>query len=181
MIYFNYKINKGATMGKSSTKDNKTLYQIARENLGLSRERASELTNIEPSKIERIENEKISKIDPYDIVAMADAYKEPKICNHYCVNECPIGMKYVPEVKIESLKEITIEMLASLDALDMQKTRFLQIARDGKVDESELNDFVFIQKELEQISMAVEALQIWSEKMIAEGKIDVNKYRKLMK
>ncbi|MBQ4510103.1 MAG: helix-turn-helix transcriptional regulator [Clostridia bacterium] len=168
-------------MGKSSTKGNKTLYQTARENLGLSREKASELTGIESSRIERIENEKMSKIDTYDVIAMAEAYKEPKICNHYCVNECPIGMKYVPEVKIESLKDITVEMLASLEALDLQKSRFLQIARDGQVDDSELEDFVFIQKELEQISMAVEALQIWSEKMLAEGKIDVAKYRKLMK
>lgn len=168
-------------MGKSSTKENKTIYHTAREKLNLSREKASELTGIESSKIERIENEKISKIDPYDVVAMADAYKEPMICNYYCTNECPIGMKYVPEVKIQNLKEITIEMLASLEALDEQKTRFLQIARDGKVDDSELEDFVFIQKELEQISMAVEALQIWSERMIAEGKIDVSKYRKLMK
>ena len=168
-------------MGKSSTKGNKTLYQTARENLGLSREKASELTGIESSRIERIENEKMSKIDTYDVIAMAEAYKEPKICNHYCVNECPIGMKYVPEVKIESLKDITVEMLASLEALDLQKSRFLQIARDGQVDDSELEDFVFIQKELEQISMAVEALQIWSEKMLAEGKIDFAKYRKLMK
>lgn len=168
-------------MGKTSVKENKTIYQVARENLGISRDKASELTGLEASKIERIENEKISKIDAYDVYAMAEAYKEPKICNHYCVNECPIGMKYVPEVKIESLKEITVEMLASLETLDGQKSRFLQIARDGQVDDSELNDFVFIQKELEQISMAVEALQIWSEKMIAEGKIDVAKYRKLMK
>ncbi len=168
-------------MGKASVKENKTIYQTAREKLGLSREKASEITGIEPSRIERIENEKISKIDTYDVVAMADAYKEPKICNHYCVNECPIGMKYVPEVKIESLKDITVEMLASLEALDEQKTRFLQIARDGQVDDNELEDFVFIQKELEQISMVVEALQIWSERMIAEGKIDEKKYRQLMK
>ena len=36
-------------------------------------------------------------------------------------------------------------------------------------------------EELEQISMAVEALQIWSERMIADGKIDEKKYRNLMK
>lgn len=168
-------------MGKASIKENKTFYQTVREKLGLSREKASELAGIEPSKIERIENEKIGKVDPYDIVAMVDAYKEPMLCNYYCTNECPIGMKYVPEVKIENLKEITVEMLASLEALDAQKSRFLQIARDGQVDDAELVDFVFIQKELEQISMAVEALQIWSERMIAEGKIDVKKYRNLMK
>ena len=168
-------------MGRISTKENKTLYQLAREKMGLSRERASELTGIEPSKIERIENEKILQISPYDVYDMAEAYREPMLCNHYCSNECPIGMKYVPEVKIENLKEITIEMLASLSALDEQKARFLQITRDGMVDDAELEDFVAIQKELEQISMAVEALQIWSERMIAEGKIDVKKYRNLMK
>ena len=168
-------------MGKVSSKENKTVYHISREKVGYSREKASELTGIEVSKIERIENEKVSRVDPYDVVAMAESYKDPMLCNYYCTNECPIGMKYVPEVKIENLKEITIEMLASLSALDEQKGRFLQITRDGVVDDTELEDFVAIQKELEQISMAVEALQIWSERMIAEGKIDVKKYRNLMK
>jgi len=168
-------------MGRISIKKNKTLYQKARENLELTREESGELCGLEPSKIERIENEKLNKIDPYDIVAMAKAYKEPMLCNYYCTNECPIGMKYVPEVKLETLKEITIEILASLSSLDKQKQRILEIARDGVVDESELADFVFIQKELEQISSAVEALQIWSERMLAAGKIDINKYKELMK
>lgn len=168
-------------MGRISTKGNKTVYQIARESLGLSREKASELTGLEPSRIERIENEKLTRTDPYDVVQMAEAYKDPMLCNYYCTNECPIGMKYVPEVKIENLKEITIEMLASLSCLEQQKSRILEIVRDGQVDEHELEDFVFIQKELEQISMAVESLQMWSERMLATGKINEKKYRELMK
>ena len=51
-------INGVNEMGRISTKENKTLYQLAREKIGLSREKASEITGIEPSKIERIENEK---------------------------------------------------------------------------------------------------------------------------
>lgn len=168
-------------MGRISTKTNKTLYQIARERLDLSREEASELTGLEASKIERIENEKIIRVDPYDIFAMAEAYHEPKLCNYFCTHECPIGMKYVPNVTLEGLKEITIEMLASINSLNKQKERIVEIARDGKVDEYELEDFVFIQKELEQISMVVEALQIWSEKMLSTGNIDKSKYQELMK
>ena len=42
-------------MGRISTKENKTVYQLARDNLELSREKASELTGIEPYRIERIE------------------------------------------------------------------------------------------------------------------------------
>ena len=45
-------------MGRMSTKGDKTPYQIARERLELTRERASEIMGVEPSKIERIENEK---------------------------------------------------------------------------------------------------------------------------
>ncbi len=167
-------------MGRVSTKENKTLYQLAREKMGLSRERASELTGIEPSKIERIENEKILQISPYDVYDMAEAYREPMLCNHYCSNECPIGMKYVPEVKMESLKEITIEMLASLNSLEKQEDRMLEIARNGRVEESELEDFVFIQKELEQLSAAVDSLRMWSERMMATGSIDEKRYKALM-
>ena len=167
-------------MGRISTKENKTLYQLAREKMGLSREKASELTGIEPSKIERIENEKVLQISPYDVYDMAEAYKEPMLCNHYCSNECPIGMKYVPEVKMESLKEITIEMLASLNSLEKQEDRMLEIARNGRVEESELEDFVFIQKELEQLSAAVDSLRMWSERMMATGSIDEKRYKALM-
>ena len=167
-------------MGRVSTKENKTLYQLAREKMGLSRERASELTGIEPSKIERIENEKILQISPYDVYDMAEAYREPMLCNHYCSNECPIGMKYVPEVKMESLKEITIEMLASLNSLEKQEDRMLEIARNRRVEESELEDFVFIQKELEQLSAAVDSLRMWSERMMATGSIDEKRYKALM-
>ena len=45
-------------MGRASTKRDKTAYQIARENLELSREKAAELAQMDDSKIERIENGK---------------------------------------------------------------------------------------------------------------------------
>ena len=48
---------------------------------------------------------------------------------------------------------------------------------DGKVDGEEIKDFVHIQEELEKISITVEALQLWAEQMIAEGKIDEEAYR----
>lgn len=168
-------------MGKTSTKTNKTIYQLTREALNLTREQASELAGIEPSKIERIENEKVTKIDPYDVVAMAEAYNEPKLCNYYCTNECPIGMKYASRVTLETLKEITLEIVASVNSLTKQKERIVEIARDGEVDNEELKDFVFIQLELEKISEAVESLQFWMEKMLITGKIDMEKYKKLIK
>ena len=68
-------------MGRISTKKQKTVYQTAREELDLSREKASELTYLEPYRIERIENEKMEET-PWDVIAMADAYKKPELCNY---------------------------------------------------------------------------------------------------
>ena len=46
-------------MARMSTKENKTEYQIRREELGLSRDKASELLGtITPERIESIESEK---------------------------------------------------------------------------------------------------------------------------
>ena len=165
-------------MGRLSTKENKTVYQLAREKLGYSREKASEKTELETFKIERIENEKI-QADPWDVVAMSTAYKEPQLCNHYCANECPIGMKYVPEVKIKDLSQVVLEMLASLNSMKKSQERLIEITADGVIDNEELEDFVNIQRELERISITVETLQLWTEQMLATGKIDINQYKEL--
>ena len=46
-------------MGRASVKQNKNKYQLAREELGLSREKASELLEtVTPERIEKIESEK---------------------------------------------------------------------------------------------------------------------------
>lgn len=167
-------------MGRVSTKENKTVYQIAREDCGYSREKAAELTGLEPFKIERIENEKIAA-DPWDVSAMAEAYKRPDLCNHYCSNECPIGMKYVPEIKVKDLSQVVLEMLASLNSMKKNQERLIEITADGIIANDELEDFIHIQRELERISITVETLQLWTESMLANGKIDTNQYKELLK
>ena len=42
-----------------------------------------------------------------------------------------------------------------------------------------MEDFIFIQQELEKISIAVETLQLWLERMLADGKIDIEKYNEV--
>jgi len=164
-------------MGKRSTKENKTKYHLVREELGLSREQASELLEtIPPERIERIENEKVNPY-PEEILVMAEKYKSPSLCNYYCSQHCPIGQQYVPEVEVKELSSIVLEMLAALNAIDKEKDRLIEIAADGNVDKDEIDDFIFIQKELERISITVETLQLWSEKMLANGVIDAEAYK----
>ena len=164
-------------MARASTKENKNVYHKARESLQLSREAASELLEtITPERIEKIENER-SLPHPDEVLVMADKYKQPSLCNYYCANQCPIGQEYVPEVKIKDLSQIVLEMLASLNSMSRQKERLIEITVDGAISDDEIEDFIRIQEELERISIAVETLQLWSERMLATGAIDLEQYR----
>ena len=163
-------------MGRASTKENKNRYQLVREELGLTREEASELLqSVSPDRLEKIENERMDP-QPYDILAMAQGYKRPSLCNYYCSNECPIGKQYVPEVQVKELSSIVLEMLASLNSVNKQKDRLIEITADGKISGDEIDDFIYIQEELERISITVETLQLWAEKMLANGIIDADAY-----
>lgn len=159
-------------MGRKSTKENKNIYQTSREDAGLTREAAAELLEfISSDRIEKIENEK-SLPHPDEILAMADCYKNPTLCNYYCSHECPIGQEYVPEVKLKDLSQITLEMLASLNSLEKEKTRLIEITVDGVISDDEKEDFERIQNQLAQIAMAVDSLQLWVQKAIVDGKIN---------
>ena len=168
-------------MARVSTKENKNIYHTTRESLQLTREAASELLEtIAPERIEKIENER-SLPHPDEVLTMAEKYKHPSLCNYYCANQCPIGQQYVPEIKIKDLSQIVLEMLASLNAMNKRKDRLIEITADGTISGDELADFIFIQEELERISITVETLQLWSEKMLATGVIDRDAYNLLRK
>ena len=113
---------------------------------------------------------------PDEVLVMSDKYKQPSLCNYYCANQCPIGQEYVPEIKVKDLSQIVLEMLASLNSMNRQKERLIEITADGKISGDELEDFIFIQEELERISITVETLQLWSERMLATGVIDEEQY-----
>ena len=70
-------------MGRVSIKENKTEYQIFREELGYSREKASELLGwISPERIEKIENEK-SLPHPDEVLAMSVVYQKPRLKSQF--------------------------------------------------------------------------------------------------
>ncbi|MCR4841118.1 MAG: helix-turn-helix transcriptional regulator [Lachnospiraceae bacterium] len=163
-------------MGRKSIKENKNIYQIAREEQNLTRAQASEkLVFISEAKIEKIESE-AAKPQPEDVVAMSKAYLRPDLCNYYCANECPIGQKNVAPVNYKdlSLSNITLEVLSSLNFLNNNKDRLVDITVDGKISEAELHDFAGIYKELTDISNTAQALKIWIEQQANENRIDLN-------
>lgn len=165
-------------MGRVSTKEDKTKYQICREAMGLSREKASELLeSIPPERIEKIENEKVIA-HPEEILIMAEKYKAPHLCNYYCTNDCEIGEQIIPKIEIKGLSSIILEMVSSLNSIKEKQESLIEITADGKIEDSEIEEFVNIEKSLERISATVESLKLWADLMIANGRININLYKK---
>lgn len=164
-------------MGRISVKKNKTLFQLYREELGLTRERASELMEgMTASRIEKIENGQ--EPTPYDVIQMADCYNKPDLCNYYCSHRCEIGNRYVPEIEVSELPNIILETIASLNDITPHTNRLIQIARDGRITDEEIPEFAYISTKLDEISLAVDALNLWVEKTAGENRLNAELLKK---
>ena len=62
-------------------------------------------------------------------------------------------------------------------ARDKKKERLIEITADGQISSDEIDDFIRIRQELERISVTVETLQLWTERMLANGQIDAEAYK----
>ena len=161
-------------MGKQSTRKNKNIYQLCREEQGLTREKASEnMTGVSASRIEKIEYE-LQEPTPYDIIQMADCYKRPDLCNYYCSHKCSIGDRYVPRIEVAELSDIILETIASLNEINPLTSRLIQITRDGRITDDEIKDFALISKKLDEVSLAVDALNLWVDKTAGENNINID-------
>ena len=159
-------------MAKRSVKENKNIYQRSRENAGLTREAAEErLTFVSSDRIERIENDK-SVPHPDEVLAMERGYRDPTLSNYYCTHECPIGMKYVPEVGLKELSQLTVELLSALHALEEEKDRLIDISVDGRVNSFERKEFDVILTKLSVLDRSIRGMRIWIEHALSSGKLD---------
>lgn len=146
-------------------KDYKSIYRTIREDeLNISREKASEMTEfLSPERIEKIENGKVA-VQPEDVTAMADGYGRPELCNYYCMHECKIGERYARESKVQDLAHIAVEALDSLNKIEKEKERLLEIVADEEVTPDEYMDFKRIRDNLERIAATADSLNLWIER-----------------
>ena len=160
------------------------IYKKTRKDSGMTRDDVCDLVVkdglgvMTPERLERIENDKFPII-PEEVMLLSKVYRNPALCNQYCSHECLIGQHYVPEVTVKDVEKIILPLVASLNTMKKSQERLIEITADGVIDDEELKDFVKIQEELERISVTIESLQLWTETMIAEKRINLEKYQEL--
>ena len=156
-------------MHEAFSEKNENIFLAARRELRFTRERAAELLQwINEDRLEKIEKG-MSPPRPEEVLQIARVYKKPELCNKFCSEHCEIGMRYVPKIELKDLSAIVLELLASLNGIQKRRDRLIEIASDGMISEDEFRDLDEIQAQLEKISVTTEALQLWVEKMKAQG------------
>ena len=154
-------------MGRKSTKEDKNIFQLAREESGKTRDEASNAMSgvVTNDNIYRIENnENVAK--PFDVVQMAKCYNKPELCNYYCSKICEIGKETIPVIELKELPSIVLTAIDTLNEINPLIMRLVQITKDGVIEPNEEPDFKKIKKLLEELSLASDALNLWAEKNI---------------
>ena len=157
-------------MGRKSVKENKSIYQIKREEMDLTREEAAELVGgLSDDRIEKIESGK-TPVHPDEVLLMAKAYKCPELSMHYCSYECPIGQKYIQPVHSLELEKTVLEILDMINRLSQRRERLISITADGIITDDERPDLDMICDELERLSVSTMSLKLYVEKKMLEQK-----------
>lgn len=156
----------------SESKDYKTIYEkVRREEAELSRSKVEDISSSEynsrltESILEKIESGK-QYAQPCHVYEMSEIYNKPELCYYYCSNECEIGTNNFPPYieSIHDLPQITIQLLSKLNSLQKDKDRIIDIIADGKISEDEKQDFEAFKSHLEEMSLTINALQMWIKK-----------------
>ena len=163
-------------MGRKSTRENKSVYQLAREEQGLTLEKAGDLMDgISSERIQKLESGN-AQVQPEDVILMARCYKAPELCNYFCTHECAIGRVTMEEVSVKPFSQIAVETLNGLNRMNRQKERLLEIVEDGRVRKDEYEDFRVICDTLDKIAASVNSLKLWVNSQIARGGIDADEF-----
>lgn len=131
-----------------------------------SREGAAEALGVHPSTIANYELGTRVNPQPDTVLCMADLYHAPELLNHFCANECPIGLETMAEIKLEGLDRIAIKTLNSLQGTEKIKDNLIEIVSDGKITEDEEETLKAILDHLTQIADTASELKLWVQKNI---------------
>ena len=161
------------TMGSDCIKENTNIYFQARKNavldsVAVSREEAAYQLGVSVSTLSDYERGK-TKIVPVDkVVLMADLYNAPELKMNYCKNECPIGRNLPIATHIKGLESVTLRFIKEVDAdkISSIRSRLIDIAEDGIIDDYEKPEFEQIINSLDEIAVIINEIKLIGEKVL---------------
>ncbi len=165
-------------MGRGATKAQGNVWYTARIEAAKWNERltsrlgAAEVMGISEDAVKSAELGLYKSMPVDNAVLMADAYNAPELLNHYCLRECPIGLRLPISDDVVSVDRVTVKLFKDLrpKTLERMKDKMLEIAEDGNVTEDELKDLEEVVDHLEKLSKTMSELKIIGEKALREAR-----------
>ena len=161
-------------MSKYATKANENVFYLARSEAAkfddslASREGASEMLGTDRTRLARIEHGSQDPL-PEDVLLMADLYRRPELCNHYCTKICPIGKKTMEPMVEGSLPELAIRSFFAAHDIDQPAEEFLKMMEDGKLDSKDKERLEKILPEIRKTVNVFNTLLVMLSKELERG------------
>lgn len=140
----------------------RNIYQIAREGAGITQERAAELIGLSVESIRSYESEKRVPADD-TVIKMVDIYNANYLAYQHLKYKTQVGNRVLPEVEEMPLSEAALRMIHELNDCMNYQASIVEIAMDGKVDESEKEDWLEVRQRCKSLCRAIFALQFSKE------------------
>lgn len=140
----------------------RNIYQIAREGAGITQERAAELIGLSVESIRSYESEKRVPADD-TVIKMVDIYNANYLAYQHLKYKTQVGNRVLPEVEEMPLSEAALRMIHELNDCMNYQASIVEIAMDGKVDESEREDWLEVRQRCKSLCRAIFALQFSKE------------------
>lgn len=124
----------------------------------LTQEEAAYKLHISTRSLAAYESEET--VTPEDmIIAMTELYNSKAIAFYYLKYQNAVGKLFLPDFKTENIATAVIRLKKEIMDIQKMEYRILEIASDGKVDESEKKDWEEIQKKIEEAAAAALAIR----------------------
>ncbi|MCC0685444.1 helix-turn-helix domain-containing protein [Clostridioides sp. ZZV14-6345] len=135
------------------------IYQISRENTGLTQEKASELLDISVESLRAYENDK--RIPPNAIVVkMISIYNNNLLGYEHVRRTTKAGVMFLPKLEMRSLSSITLKLHKEIKDYLKREDDFIDIVEDDVIDEDEEEVWNDVMEKLEGIYEAILKLKL---------------------
>lgn len=128
-----------------------------------SRSGAAELLCINETTLAKYETNRLN-VSSMMAVQMADVYGAPELLNNYCCSQCPIGAQLYEVVDIQNLESVALRSASCFLSANEVKDKFIEIAADGIIDESEQPVFEEIIQYFERIKALATEIDLWAKR-----------------
>lgn len=134
------------------------IYQIARENKGITQEKVSELMDISVDSVRAYESGK--RIPPdHVVIKMTEIYDTEYLAYKHLQTSVAIGKKYLPNIEIKELPIAILRLQKEVNDFVKYREEMIEITCDGIIDETERPRWNLIMKELDDVAEAIMALK----------------------